>query len=522
MKLFSVNTIGKKFLVPMLALMIISLGGLGIFMMLNNNASIKSMMNSKGNSVADFMAKISVGYFANFDYLALDDFVKEIAKDPEVEFAVFYDEQNKPLTKSIMEPEDNSSLLIFERKITDADGKPIGRLKLGYKNTALSGNLRKNIIIVCAGVLIALSLLVFGMSVIIRSITAPLKQLLRIFQNISCGEGDLTQRLEVTTHDEIGNLAMCFNRFVEKLHEIISKVAHVTNQVASSAEEVSAYSGQIALGAEQQNAQSDRAAVAMQEMASSVTHIAESADKASSSTKEVNDITVKSGEKVILTVDSMYRTYQSVKEASSIIETLGAGSGKIGEIIKVINDIASQTNLLALNAAIEAARAGEQGRGFSVVADEVRKLAERTTFATGEIGDMIKGIQHDTLKAIESIQSSAKIVEAGVESANQAGESLQQIVTAVSDVTGMVQQIATATEEQSSVGEEISSTIESVATVSRDTAGNAQQSSKASHDLSALASELQHLVSGFKLQNGKHETINDAFTSKATEALFRT
>jgi len=204
----------------------------------------------------------------------------------------------------------------------------------------------------------------------------------------------------------------------------------------------------------------------------------------------------------------MYRTYQSVKEAASIIETLGAGSEKIGEIIKVINDIASQTNLLALNAAIEAARAGEQGRGFSVVADEVRKLAEKTASATGEIGDMITRIQNDTLKAIESIQSSAKIVEAGVELANQAGESLQQINTAVSEVTDMVQQIAAATEEQSSVGEEISSTIETVANVSRDTAENAKQSSKACHDLSDLAVELQYLVRGFKLRNKDEGHIN--------------
>ncbi len=508
MKLFSFNTIGKKFLVPMLALMIISLGALGVFMMLHNNSSIKSMMNSKGNTIADFMAKISVGYFANFDYIALDDFVKEIVKDPEVEFAVFFDEQNKPLTKSIREPDDVSSLMIFERKINDADGKALGRLKLGYKNTALSMNFRENIIIVFTGVMIALSLLVFGMSIIVRSITVPLKQLLRVFQGISEGEGDLTQRLAVTTHDEIGNLAMCFNRFTEKLHEIISKVTHVTGRLASSAEEVSAYSGQIAACAEQQNAQSDRVAAAMREMSTAVTNVAENAGKVSSSAKEANGITMKSGEKVIQTVDSMYRTYQSVKEAASIIETLGAGSEKIGEIIKVINDIASQTNLLALNAAIEAARAGEQGRGFSVVADEVRKLAEKTASATGEIGDMIKRIQNDTLKAIESIQSSAKIVETGVELANQAGESLQQINTAVSEVTDMVQQIAAATEEQSSVGEEISSTIETVANVSRDTAENAKQSSKASHDLSELAVELQHLVRGFKLQNKDEGHIN--------------
>ncbi|MBK7091914.1 MAG: hypothetical protein IPH59_09365 [bacterium] len=117
-----------------------------------------------------------------------------------------------------------------------------------------------------------------------------------------------------------------------------------------------------------------------------------------------------------------------VQDSAATIQALAKSSDQIGEIISVIDDIADQTNLLALNAAIEAARAGEQGRGFAVVADEVRKLAERTTKATKEITDMIKGIQSDTKGAVVSMEQGIHEVEGGRQLADKAGESLNAIL----------------------------------------------------------------------------------------------
>lgn len=171
----------------------------------------------------------------------------------------------------------------------------------------------------------------------------------------------------------------------------------------------------------------------------------------------------------------------------------------------MINDIAGQTNLLALNAAIEAARAGEQGRGFAVVADEVRKLAEKTTASTNEIGEMIKMIQNESMKAVEAMQTGTRDVEAGVMLANNAGESLKQIVQAVQSVTDMIQQIATAAEEQSTTGGEVATNIESVATITYKTADDAKQSSSTIKQLHSMASSLQLTAGEFRLRNGNKQ-----------------
>ncbi len=497
MNFFKLNTISKKFLVPTLGLTILLVGGLGILLTMNSNSAISSMMDSKGSAMAGFLAKISVHHYDNFDFLGLDDFVTEIAKDPEVEFAVFYDEQNMAITTNIKEPEDTSAMMVVEKGIKDSEGKVVGHLKLGYNYSILNQQFRKNTMIVMIS-LGALVLLIIAINFITRSITGPIKKLLECFNNMA--EGDLAQRVDIESSDEIGQLASTFNRMSNRLHEMVYNVATHSSSVAASASQLAASSRNIAGNAHDQSSRTTQAATAMEELNSSFVNVAQNTTEAADSAKEASDLAVKGGEVVSETISGMNRIASSVSESAKTIEALGNRSEQIGEIIKVINDIASQTNLLALNAAIEAARAGEQGRGFAVVADEVRKLAERTTSATNEIGDMIKGIQEDTGRAVESMKSGTQEVDAEVDLANQAGESLQRIVVSVQNVTDMVQQIASAAEQQSSAGTEISSGLESVASLTQETSGSAQESSEATGQLHEMASELQEMVKGFKLK----------------------
>jgi methyl-accepting chemotaxis protein len=184
------------------------------------------------------------------------------------------------------------------------------------------------------------------------------------------------------------------------------------------------------------------------------------------------------------------------------VEGLGKSSDQIGRIVGVINDIADQTNLLALNAAIEAARAGEQGRGFAVVADEVRKLAERTTAATKEIAQMIESVQKETKLAVGAMEEGTRQVGEGVQTTNQAGESLAEIIHMSEQVGEMITQIATAAAEQSTATEQINNSMDQIANLVKESAAGAQQSAQACQDLSGLAFELQKMVSNFKLDSG--------------------
>ncbi len=351
------------------------------------------------------------------------------------------------------------------------------------------------------GLMAGMVILIVGLTyALLRAIVLkPIHEMAAISKDIAQGEGDLTKRVPMHGTDEIATLGGYFNQFIEKLQGMIGKVAHVTDKVASASVELSATAEEISKGTDTLTSRASQTAAAVEEMNATVSQVAQNSGKAATLAQETVKTAKDGGTVVSDTISGMQQLSDAVSSSATIIAELGKSSDQIGEIVRVIEDIADQTNLLALNAAIEAARAGEQGRGFAVVADEVRKLAERTTKATKEIGDMIRQIQHDTRGAVESMQQGTVKVTSGVDLVNKTGEALARIVEMVSESADMIRQIAVASEEQSVATQQIANDIENVAKVTKESASGANESAKASHDLSQLATELQGIVGSFKL-----------------------
>ena len=330
-------------------------------------------------------------------------------------------------------------------------------------------------------------------------------------------EGDLSTEVHYESEDEIGVIIKAQRKMRKGLVELITQFKLTAEQVASAATEIASAAEQSASGAGEQESQAGEVSSSIEQMAATIVESSQNASSATESARNAAEVAGEGGHIVQQTIEGMQAIAESVKASSATIAELGKRSDEIGEIIGVIDDIADQTNLLALNAAIEAARAGEQGRGFAVVADEVRKLAERTTKATAEIAGMIKGIQEDTSGAVASMEEGTTQVEAGMELAVKAGDSLTSIVSVVSEVQKMIEQIATASDEQSAAAEQISGNVGNIASVSKQSAESAEQMAATAEQLNRQTDNLNELVSRFKLDDSESSVRHDTVTEAAKE-----
>ncbi|MEE8576371.1 MAG: nitrate- and nitrite sensing domain-containing protein [candidate division Zixibacteria bacterium] len=368
--------------------------------------------------------------------------------------------------------------------------------------------------------------------VIVRGITRPVDQVVNLTDQMNrefaeltevveaIANNDLTQQIkaaasvevEQDSTDEIGTLVQSIvvtlkakasmtdslGRMTTNLSNVIRGIDQSSQELVSAATEVASSSEQMSRGAVSQTEKTAQVSTAVEEMTATIVESSRNAGEASNGAENAATTATSGGEIVNDTIQGMQRIADVVRESANSIGKLAKSADQIGEIIGVIDDIADQTNLLALNAAIEAARAGEQGRGFAVVADEVRKLAERTGKATGEITDMIKGIQCETTEAVTSMQTGISEVDSGREMADKAGSSLNEIVNLSKSVQDMISQIATATEEQSTAAEEISKNIENISTIAKESASGAEQSATAAEELNQQAESMRKMVSQFK------------------------
>jgi methyl-accepting chemotaxis protein len=346
-------------------------------------------------------------------------------------------------------------------------------------------------------------------------VVLPLSSLSVRIRDIAEGEGDLTRRVEVNGRNEIDEVGIWFNVFLDKLQEIMRQVKANTRRLTAASEELSATTSHMAKGADAQQGKTAMVASAMHEMSTTVLEVSRNSNSAALKTRQAADDARAGGMVVEQTIELMRSVTTSVENVATQVSELGERSNQVGHIVDVINEIAGRTNLLALNAAIEAARAGEQGRGFAVVAGEVRNLAERTTKATKEIGEMIGAIQRETQAAVLSMGEGTVQVKKGVEATGEAGVKLRLIIESADEAAGMVNQIATAATQQSSTTDEVNLNVSEIARISNESAIGSRQSARACEALSELALDLNSLVIKFRVGD-EQEPLDPTFNSSAS------
>ena len=382
--------------------------------------------------------------------------------------------------------------------IKDKEGKVIGAIGVALPKSDYFATFNRIILvisIIAVCLIVAINFFLFGF---IRKIMNPLRQLIPVASSLA--EGDLSIRIETQRNDEIGQLLSAMKNMIERWRSVVADVQQASGNVASAGQKLNENAGQMSTLSTEQEQRSSQVATAAEEMSQTIMDIAQNVNNIAGAA-QVTLAVAKDGQGIVdKSVTEVKEIAETVDASSEFVRSLGDRSRQIGEIVDVIGDIADQTNLLALNAAIEAARAGEQGRGFAVVADEVRKLAERTANATSEISAMIKTIQEEVFKAVDSMENASGKVTVGVELSAHAGEALKNIVEKADELQLMVQQIASATEEMSTTSEEITKDIGQIASASRETSESSSHTTQAAAELSRLSINLQKTVGEFKLE----------------------
>ncbi|MES2070013.1 MAG: methyl-accepting chemotaxis protein [Pseudomonadota bacterium] len=304
---------------------------------------------------------------------------------------------------------------------------------------------------------------------LIRSISVPLDYAVSIAQTVA--GGDLTQKIQVDSTNETGKLLQSLKEMNDSLISTVAEVRVSTDTIATASSQIASGNLDLSQRTEEQASSLEETASSMEELTSTVRQNADNARQANQLVVSASDYATKGGRVVEQVVDTM----GSIKESSR----------KIVDIIGVIDGIAFQTNILALNAAVEAARAGEQGRGFAVVASEVRNLAQRAAGAAKEIKELIND-------SVEKVDAGSKLVD-------EAGVSMNEIVTSVRQVADIMSEISAASTEQSTGIEQVNTAITQMDQVTQQNAALVEEAAAAAASMQEQAARLAQVVSVFKL-----------------------
>ncbi|AFY73868.1 methyl-accepting chemotaxis protein [Synechococcus sp. PCC 7502] len=327
------------------------------------------------------------------------------------------------------------------------------------------------------------------------------RQVIRLLDDVEgAARGDLTVQAEVTA-DVLGAVADSFNLTIQNLREIVQQVKLAARQVSEGSKENESFARSLSSDALRQAEELSVTLNSVQVMTESIQRVAENAREAEQVAKLASQTALKGGEAVERTVSGILDIRETVAETTRKVKRLGESSQEISKIVGLISAISSRTNLLALNSSIEAARAGDAGRGFAIVADEVRQLADRAAKASKEIEKIVLQIQSDTGSLQQAMDKGTQQVIDGTKRAEQAKQSLVDIIQVSQRIDGLVRSITEDTIKQTETSRTVAQVMQSVELTAQETSQESQRVSASLQNLVGVARSLQESVERFRVDS---------------------
>lgn len=522
----------------------------------------------KGKSLLDLLAQAGGGSIVAYDFATLEIFATAAAVDEEIDYVLFKNTENSALNTQPSSPSKEK----LESDIV-VNGQKVGTVELGLnfdlidkarveladkRGRTMNGmanrqkeegrGMIRTISLFTIMVLVFTCLVLF---LITRNIVGALRSSIDKIKELAAG--DLTQRLTVSTRDEIGELCRAMNEMIDSLHEkaelaeviaggnlsrevpvlserdilgvalrkmarnlidVIGKIQSNAEAVASSAETLSGIAGTLAAGSDDMIRQAANVAGATEEISVNTKHVSDTADRMSGDSRSVAVDSVEMATAIerigAIAAEGLKTTDTAMGQAElavKLMKHLNDSAQEIGAVTQSIGEITEQTKLLALNATIEAARAGEAGKGFNVVAGEVKELARQSADAAGNIAKRISEVQQKSLEAMNIIVEVSGIMREVNDSSSRIASAVKDQVHVAADISGKISHsnegistIARAISELVNGSNEVSSNIQGVAQRSDESNKSIQQLSGSAGELARLAGQLQSLSNDFKLK----------------------
>jgi methyl-accepting chemotaxis protein len=341
---------------------------------------------------------------------------------------------------------------------------------------------QRTLVVVSVVALIVTVLLMLGVAVAVyRRVLIPVTALQHQIEAVG---GDLTRRVDVAHHDEIGAISAAFNTFIAATQSVVGRVAVDADALGSAADRLTTVAQSLGHSAEQSSTQAQVVAGTADTVSRNVQSVTAGAQQMGAAITEIAG-----SASAAATVAGQAVT--AARTTTTTVTQLGASSAEIGDVVKVITAIAEQTNLLALNATIEAARAGEAGKGFAVVASEVKDLAQETAKATEDISRRVAAIQSDTGSAVSAIGQITEIISRISDYQVAISSAVEEQTATAAEMTRGISEAATATGE-------IVTSINTVAHAATDTTAGAADGLRSSIELAQMSDSLRQLVAEFR------------------------